>query len=143
MGDPWVGLDQRDKERSKAGVLARELDGKGGKDEVEVSPILEISRAEERGTKLSIRERPFRNRLGDSSLACPSQPVQPVDRGFGEVPSPEFNLVQNRLTCSLETTVAFAMPKLSSLRTTEIVQDSGFDYQKSMSKACSQKQRVP
>ena len=43
VGDPRIGLDQRDKERSEIGVLARELDGEGGEDEVEVAPILKIS----------------------------------------------------------------------------------------------------
>ena len=45
--NPWIGLGQRDKERPKIGVPARELDGEGGEDEVEVAQILIISGAEE------------------------------------------------------------------------------------------------
>ena len=129
MSDPWIGPGQRDEEQSKVGVLARELNGEGGEDEVEIAPILEISRTEERGTKPSVRERPFCDRLGDSSLACPSNPVQPVDRGLSEVPGPKFDLVQNSYTCPLETAIAFTMPKLRPLRTAEIVEDSRFGYQ--------------
>lgn len=40
MSGPWLGLDQGDKERSKVGVLAHELYGKGGEAEVNVSTVL-------------------------------------------------------------------------------------------------------
>ena len=43
MSDSRVYLHQRDKGRSKLGVSACELDGKGGEDELEVAPVLEVS----------------------------------------------------------------------------------------------------
>ena len=63
-----------------------ELDGQGGEDEVEVAPVLEVSRTEERGTELSFYEQPLRDRLRDRALSCPCQSVEPVDGGLAEVP---------------------------------------------------------
>ena len=75
MDDSWIRLHQWDEDRSKFCIPARELDRKGRKDELEVPPILEVSRAEEGGPELSIRKHPLRNRLRDGGLACPGQPV--------------------------------------------------------------------
>lgn len=43
MGDIWIGLYQWDENRPERGVLAGELDSKGGEDEVQVAPILKVS----------------------------------------------------------------------------------------------------
>ena len=79
MSDSWIGPHQRDKDRSKFRVRARELDREGWEDELKVAPIREVSRTEERGTKLSVCERSLRDRLCDGTLPRPGQPVQPVD----------------------------------------------------------------
>jgi len=85
VGGPWIRAGQRDKSRSKFGVLPRKLNGQGGEYKVEVAPVLEVSGAEERGTELIICEQPLRDRLSDRAFSCPSQPVEPVDGGLAEV----------------------------------------------------------
>ena len=91
MGNCGIGLGQRDKDGSEFGVCASELDGKGGEDELEVAPVLEVSGTEEGSAEPSVCERPFRNRLRDGGLSCSSQPIKPVNRRLGKVTSPEFN----------------------------------------------------
>ena len=122
MGDPWVRPDQRDEVRSKVCVFSCELDGEGGEEEVDVTPIFEIS-PEERSAELSICECPFCNGLRNSSLPRSCQPVQPVDGGLSEVPGPEFYLVQNGSAGSLQTTSATAVPELGSLCGAETIED--------------------
>ena len=139
MSSPWVGLDQRDKERSKLGVLARELGSEGGKDEMEVAPILKISRAEEGGSKVSIRERPLRNRLRNSGLPRSGQPAQPVDRGLAEVPRPEIDLVQNSPASPLQTTSTIVMPKVGTFCMAKTLEDCCFVCRMFMSGAYDQK----
>ena len=39
MEDSWIRPEEWDKERSKVGVLARKLDGKGREDKSEVAPF--------------------------------------------------------------------------------------------------------
>ena len=95
INNSWIRSDQRDKDRSELGIFACELYSKSGEYVVEVAPIQEVSRTEEGGTELSIYEHPLRNRLRDRALACPGQPVQPVDRRPVEVPRPELDLVQD------------------------------------------------
>jgi hypothetical protein len=73
-GEPWIGPDQRNEERSEFGVLARELNSDGGKDEAEVPPVVKVPRTEERGTEPSVRERSFRNRLRNRGLPVPASP---------------------------------------------------------------------
>ena len=124
MGNPWIGPDKRDKERSEIGVLSRKLDGEGGEDQVEVAPVLEIPGAEEGGTELSTRERPLRNCLCDGCLPRSGQPIQPVDGRFVEVPSPVFNGIQNSPARPLEAPVAVTMSILGPLCTAEVVEDS-------------------
>ena len=93
MGNCGVGLGQRDEGGSEFGVCTCKLDCEGGEDELEVAPVLKVSGAEERSTEPSVRECPFSDCLRDGSLSCPSQPVQPIDRGFVGVACPEFNPV--------------------------------------------------
>ena len=110
------------------GIFARELDRKGGEYEVEVAPIREVSRTEEGGTELSICECTLHNRLRDRALACPGQPVQPVDRRPVEVPCPGFDLVQDSSTGPLQTTIMVTVPKFCCLCTAKIVEDCCFGY---------------
>ena len=133
VGDLRIGLGQRDEDRSKVGVLARELDSEGGEDEVEVTSILKVSRAEEGGTKMSICKRPLCNCLCDCGLPRPGQPVQPIKRGQIEIPGPRFDCVQNSATCPLEAAVTVTMPVLDPVCTTEIVEDSRLDCRRFMS----------
>lgn len=72
IDDSWIRLCQRNKMRSKFGVLARELDGEGRKDDLEVAPALKTEGA----TKLLICECPFCNRLCGGCFPCSGQPVQ-------------------------------------------------------------------
>ena len=104
MDDSWIRLHQGDEDRSKFGVPPCELGSYGGEDELEVPPVLKVSRTEEGGTKLSVRECPLRDCLSDGALPRPCEPIQPVDRGLVKVACPEFDLVQNGSTGPLETT---------------------------------------
>ena len=139
IDNSWIRSDQRDEDRSEVGIFACELYSKGGEYEVEVAPIREVSRTEEGGTELSICEHPLRNRLRDRALACPGQPVQPVDRRLVEVPCPEFNLVQDGDAGSLQTSSPATVPILCCPRTAEIVEDSYLSCRNLMSGAYRKK----
>lgn len=128
MDNIRIILDQWNEYRSKFGVLACELDGKGREDEPEVAPVLVISRAEKGGAETSVCKGPLRNGLRDRGLSCSSEPVQPIDRGLFEGVCPDFDLVQNNTTGSLKTTVTIAVSKLSLPRIVETVEDDRFGY---------------
>ena len=66
---------------------------KGGEDEVEVTAVLEITRAEEGCPQQSVGEDPLADCLGDRQLASPGEPVQPEDGGIVKISSPQLNLV--------------------------------------------------
>jgi len=102
---------------------------------MEVAPVFEVSRAEERGSELSIREHPLGDGLGDGGLPRSGQTIQPVDGGLVEVPCPEFDLVQNNSASPPETTFPAAMPVLGLLGAAKIVEDSCFGCQKIASRA--------
>ena len=125
MGNSWIRPNQRDEDGSKFGISACELDRKGGKDEVEVAPVQEVPRTEEGGSKLTICEHPLCDRLGDGALPCPGQSVQPIDRRFIEIPCPDFDLVQDSSTGSLQTSFAVAMAILCRLSAAETIEDDG------------------
>ena len=135
IDNSWVRLDQRDEDRSELSIFTRELDRKGGEYEVEVAPIREVSRTEEGGTELSICERPLRNRLRDRALACPGQPVQPVDRRPVDIPCPEFDLVQDGNAGSFQTSSPATVPILCCPCTAKIVEDSYLSCRNLMSGA--------
>jgi hypothetical protein len=89
----WIRFYQRQEDRPNLDVLALELDGKGGENELEVTPVQEVSGAEEGGPKLSFRECPLRGCLRDGALPRSGQPVQPVDRAAAIKIYPEFDIV--------------------------------------------------
>ena len=130
MDDIRVLLDKWNKCGSEFRVLARKLNGKGGEDELEIAPILVVSRTEEGSPEPSFCSGPLRNRLGDGSLPGSSEPVQPVDRRSVEVARPEFDLVQNGTAGSLETTFAFAVPILSLMCIMNVVEDGPFSCER-------------
>ena len=126
MDDIGIRLNQCNECRSKCGVLACKLDGKGGEDELEVAPVLEVSGAEERSSESSVGRQPLCDRLRDSGLSSSSQPVQPVNRGLVEVPRPEFDFAKDGGASFFKTTVAVSMSMLRLLCITETVEDRHF-----------------
>ena len=123
VGNSWIGLDQRDEDRPKLSILACELDREGGEYRVEVTPIQEVSRLEERGAELSACECPLCDRLRDGTLPRPSQSVQPIDRWPIEIPRPELDRVQDMSADSLEAAFAAAVPIPGCPRAGEVVED--------------------
>ena len=128
MNDPWIGLHQWDKDRSKFGVPPCELDGQGGEYEVEVASVIEVSGAEEGGPETPVCERPLSNGLRNGALPRSGKPIQPVDRRLSEVRCPVPDLVQNGSTSSLETISTATMAILCLLCTADIVKDSRLGY---------------
>ena len=89
---------------------------------------MEVSGAKEGGTESPVCERPLRRRLSDGSLPRPSEPIQPVDRGFVEVVDPQFDRVQDCCTRSLEATAAVSVLILGSFRISDVVENIRFSY---------------
>ena len=130
MDDLWIGLHEWDEDRSEFGVPPCELDSQGGEYEVEVTPVLEVSGAEEGGPEASICECPLGDRLRDGALPCSGKPIQPVDWRLSEVRCPVLNLVQNDSPGSLEATPATTMAIFRLLCTVDIVKDSRISCRK-------------
>ena len=79
---------------------------------MEVTPVLEVSGAKEGGAELTVCERPLLDRLCDSALPRPNEPVQPVNggvcrsRGSRFRSRPEFLCASpgdNRCGCRVDT----------------------------------------
>ena len=85
MCDIRIRLKEGDKNGSKFREFVGQLEGEGGKDEVQVAAVLEIARTEERRSELAISKDPLADRLGDRGLASAGKPVQPEHRGLVEV----------------------------------------------------------
>ena len=119
-----IRLHKPDEDRPKFGILARELDGKGREDELEVPPVLKIPGAEEGCTQAPLPGHPSRYRLCDGRLPRPRESVQPVDRRFIEVEGPELDLVQDSPASSLQTVVSVPMSMLGLFSVVKIVEDS-------------------
>ena len=94
---------------SKVGVLVRELERKGGEDEVEVATVLKISGTKKGCSQETIGEHTFRDGLSDGRLPCPGKAVQPEDGGCVRVFSPRLDLVQDSFTGSPEATPTISM----------------------------------
>ena len=71
-----------------------------------------------------VYEQPLCDRLGDGTLSCPGQPVEPVDGGLAKVPRPVFNLVQDGSAGSSEASLTFAMSMLGLPCRAELVEDA-------------------
>ena len=71
-------------------------------------------------------EHPIGDRLCDGGLPRPGQPVQPVDRRLVEIPCPEFDLVQDGSSGSLQTTctVVAIMQMFGPVCTGETAEDA-------------------
>ena len=125
VGNFWVQLHQRNEDGSKLRIFACELDCKGGKDQLEIPPVLKIPWTEERGSKLSIRENSGRDSPRNSRLSCPRHPIQPVDRRFVKVSGLKLNSVQNSPARPFEATIVIVMSILCLL-TVDLVEDICF-----------------
>ena len=75
MYDVWIRLEEGDEDGSEFVILVCQLEGEGWEDELEMTPVLEIARTEERGSKQPVGEDPLANRPGDRRLASPGHPV--------------------------------------------------------------------
>ena len=85
---------------SEGRVAVGELEGEGRKDRLEVVPVLEVSRAEEAGTKPPVCEAPLGERLGDGRFPRPCEAVQPEHALVSLVRQPVFKLEEDLLPCS-------------------------------------------
>ena len=130
MDDFWIRLYQRDEDRSKFSISPCELSSDGGENELEVPPVLEVSRTEEGSAKSSVGESPFRDCPSDGALPRPRESIQPVDRWLVKVVCPEFDLVQNGSAGSPETTAVATVSILGLLCTTKVIEDNRFSCQR-------------
>jgi hypothetical protein len=104
------------------------LEGKGWKDQTEVSAVLGIARAEKRGSKPSVSEDAFRNRLCDRGLASPGESIQPVDRRRGVIFGPQFYVVQDGFAGPFEAAGASSMSELGSFSSSAAVERRQLSY---------------
>ena len=116
-----VGSEERDKRGTEFGVLLCKLERQGGEDKLEITAVLDASRAEKRGAQAIFREQPFRDRLCDCRLSCPSESIEPEDGGLLEVLGPALDLVQYALSGSLETAVPVPVSVSCSMRATATI----------------------
>ena len=73
--DSRIGPQDLQQFFSKLRILICELECECWEDRLNVAPVLEISRAKEAGTKLSLRERDLGERLGERQLPVPASPL--------------------------------------------------------------------
>lgn len=106
--DPWIRPHPQGKHGSERGAFLCKLNRNGREDALEVASVLEVSRAEERGSEPSICGHPLRDRLRDRALPRPGQSVQPVDGRLVEILRPEFDFVQDGFARCFQTTFAAA-----------------------------------
>ena len=133
VGDFWIGPHEWDEDGSKFGICACELNGDGGKDQLEVAPVLEVSGTEKGGAEPSVCECSLRDCLRYGAFSRPCESIQPVDRGLVKVACLKLDLVQNcSLASPLEATVTIAMPVLGLFCASETVDDGCFNCGKSL-----------
>ena len=77
LSNVGVGPQDRKQLLSEIWVPVSELEGEGGEDVLDISPGLEISRAEETRPELPVREASLSKCLGDGRLAGPRETIQP------------------------------------------------------------------
>jgi hypothetical protein len=87
----------------------RQLEGKRGKDKVEVAAVLEIARTKKGRSQEPVSEDPLADCLGDRGLASPGEPVQPEDGRFIEVFCPRLDLVKDSLPRTPQTAFAISV----------------------------------
>ena len=107
---------------SKVGVLVCELESKGGKYEVEVAAVLEVSGTKEGCSQEAISEDTLSDGLGDGRLPRPGEPIEPEDGGLVEVFSPRLDLGQDSLARAPEAASAISMLISSSTSAAAAVQ---------------------
>ena len=95
--------------RSKVGIFVCELESKGGKYEVGVATVFEVSGAKKGCSQETIGEYTLGDGLSDRRLPCPGEAVQPEDGGCVKVFSPRLDLVQDSFTGSPEATSTISM----------------------------------
>ena len=107
---------------SKVGVFVCQLESEGGKYELQVAPVLEVSRTKEGRSEESISKHTFGDCLSDRRLPRPGEPIEPEDRGLVEIFSPRLDLVQDSLPCAPETASATSMLICSTTGTATTIQ---------------------
>ena len=86
-----------------------ELESKGGKYEVEVAAVLEVSRTKKGGSQETISEDTLSECLSDRRLPRPGESIKPEDGGLVEVFSPRLDLGQDSLARASEAASAISM----------------------------------
>ena len=107
---------------SKIGVFVCELESKGGKYEVEVAAVLEVSRTKEGRSQETVSEDTLGDGLSNRRLPCPGESVQPEDGGVVEVFSPRLDVGQDSLARAPEAASAISMLIPGPTSTTAAVQ---------------------
>ena len=94
---------------SKVGVFVCKLESEGGKYEVEVAAVLEVSGTKEGRSQETVSEDTLGNGLSDRRLPRPGESVQPEDGGLVEIPSPQLDLAQDSLARAPEAASAISV----------------------------------
>ena len=79
-----------------------ELEGEGRKDCLKIAPVLEVSRAEERGTQPPRRKAYLRECLGNGRFPRPRKAIQPEDLLTLSVHQPELEVEEDLPPRSLQ-----------------------------------------
>ena len=109
MNNVRIGSEERDKGGSESWVFLCELECQRGKDEVEVTSVLNTPRTEERCSETAISEDPFCDCLRDGRFSSPGESIEPEHGGRVQASSPTLDLVQHALACSLQATIPIPM----------------------------------
>ena len=93
MNNVRIGSEEMDKGGSESWVFLCELECQCGKDEVEVTSVLDTPRTEERCSETAIGEDPFCDRLRDGGFSGPGESIEPEHGGRVQASSPTLDLV--------------------------------------------------
>ena len=129
MRDVWIRLEEGDKRGPEFRVLLCKLERQRGEDELEITTILDASRAEKRGTQTVVGKQPFRNRLRDRGLPCPSESVEPEDGRRLEILGPLLDFVQHTLPGPLETARPTPVSITCSMRAVTAIQNRHIGFE--------------
>ena len=86
----------------KARVMVGQLEGEGGENFLGISPVFEITRAEEARAKLPVYETHLRKRLGNSRLSSSGEAAEPEDALILFPHQPILELEEDTLPCALQ-----------------------------------------